>query len=393
MARKAGKQVRKQQVTASKKKTAKKMEKSTPIDFRDRDTWPGLVRYLGEDCELLNCEPLYAIPMALIDLIKKKLPKLLVGMEGKERRLTRFCAERDIIGFAWQRGVSSFLLHTRPVDAVNKDTLQILNEARCKGGELAGYSESDVRSMLEDLETRSRDVDSRLAGYAGWLMTTPQFLEELGELKDKWSVMVSETGGFPKISWLHDDATLRAEGRLGRMSKKESAFRNDYRDFCKRWCLNRLVTWGLPEPTGPSGCRLVAGIMPDLAQQGVGVFIPYGFVNPTEIDLSQLVRNLRTGTAPEHLRDWVNGGLQERTGAGFKRFAQFFAFKHYWEIIELRHGSRLRGERGGRSKLKHILGRYLCGEGSWTSRRNKGRGLGRKLYTMLNSSRRALENR
>jgi len=387
MVRKEGKQPGKRKTAASKKKTKKT---STPIDFRDLDTWAGLVRYLGADCELLNYEPLYAMPMQLIDLVKKELPELLVGMEGRERRMTRFCAERDIIGFAWQRGISSFLLHTRPVGAVNRDTLRILNEARRKGEELAGYSESDVRSMLEDLETRSRDVDSRLAGYAGWLMSTPQFMEELGELKEQGASIVSEARGFPMISWLHDDATLKAAGRLGRTSRKESAFRNDYRDFCKKWCLNRLMTWELPEPTGPSGCRLVAGIIPDLAQQGVGVFIPYGFVNPTEIDLSQLVRDLRTGTAPEHLRDWVDGGLQERTGAGFRRFAQFFAFKHYWEIIESRHGSRLGGKR---TLLKQILGKFLCSQDRYTDPQEHGKDLGRKLYTMLNRSRTEIEDR
>ena len=374
----------KQPVTASKKK-AKAKKKPTPIHPRNLDTWAGLVRHLGEDCELLNYEPLYPMPMGLIDLIKRELPELMVGVEKMERRLTRFCEGPDIIGFAWQRGVSSFLLHTRRADAVMPDTLEVLNEARREGGELYGHSESDVKAMLKDLEVRSRDVNSRLVGYAGWLMSTPQFLQELNELKNKGEAIVSEAREFPQISWLHDDATLKAVDRLGEMSEAEAAFRNHYREFCKKWCLNRLVTWELPEPTGPSGCRLVAGIIPDLAQQGVGVFIPYGFVNPTEIDLSQLVRDLRAGTAPEHLRDWVDRGLQERRGAGSKRFAQFFAFKHYWEIIESRHGPRLRKRR---TLLKQALGKYLCGEGGWTSPEDTGRALGGKLYTMLNRSRR-----
>jgi len=381
----------KQPVTASKKK-AKTKKKSASIHPRDFDTWAGLVRYLGEGCELLNYEPLHAMPMRLIDLVKKELPELLVGMEVKERRLTKFCAERDIIGFACQRGVMSFVLHTRSVDAVNKDTLRTVYEGfrASRNEKEANYTKSKVKSMLEDMERKSRDVDSRLVGYAGWLMSTPQFLAELSELKGRGADIVSKAREFPIISWLHDDETLRAAGRLGSMSQEESDFRNDYRDFCKKWCLNRLVTWDLPEPTGPTGCRLVAGIIPDLAQQGVGVFIPYGFVNPTEIDLSQLVRNLRDCTAPEHLRDWVDGGLQKRKGAGSKRFAQFFAFKHYWELIETRYGQRL-----GRRKcvLKHTLGKLLCGEGSWTSARDKGHALGNKLYTMLNSSRCELKNR
>jgi hypothetical protein len=243
--------------------------------------------------------------------------------------------------------------------------------------------------MLQDLEKRSRDADSRLAGYAGWLMSTSQFLQELSELKSKGEDIVSEAREFPQISWLHDDATLKDAGRLGRMSKKQSAFRNEYRDFCKRWCLNRLVTWEFPEPTGPSGCRLVAGILPDLAQQGVGVFIPYGFVNPTDINLSQLVGDLRKCTAPEHLKDWVDDGLQERTGAGSQRFARFFAFKHYWELIESRHGSRL-----GKNKdmLNQVLGQFL-GDDGWADAGNEGRALGRKLYTMLNCSRCEFERR
>ena len=397
MVRRAKKKIQEPQATTSKEKAKKKAKKtpetetrSAPIHPSDFDTWAGLVRYLGEDCRLLDYEPLYPMPMQLIDLITQGLPGLLGDMEDNERHLTRFCEEPDIIGFAWQRGVSSFLLHTRPVDMVMPDTLEILNEARREGEELAGSSESDIRSMLEDLEVRSRDVDSRLAGYAGWLMTAPSFLEELSELKGKGAAIVSEAREFPMISWLHDDAALVAAGRLGEMSEDESDFRNHYREFCKKWCLNRLVTWELPEPTGPSGCRLVAGLAPDLAQQGVGVFIPYGFVNPTEIDLSRLVRDLKTGTAPEHLRDWVDEGLQERRGAGSKRFAQFFAFKHYWEIIESRHGSRLRKRR---TLLKQALGKYLCGEGGWTSPEDTGRSLGGKLYAMLNRSRCELDNR
>jgi hypothetical protein len=399
MVRRAKKQIQKPQATTSKEKAKKKAKKkskagakSAPIHPRDFDTWAGLVRYLGEDCELLDHEPLYAMPMQLIDLVKKELPELLVGMEKKERRLTKLCAEKDIIGFAWQRGVSSLLLHTRCADAVNADTLKTVYEGfrASQDKKEAAYTKLQVKLMLGKLEKRSRDVDSRLAGYAGWLMSTPQFLEELSELKGKGAAIVSEAREFPQISWLHGDATLRDAGRLVRMSRKESAFRNDYRDFCKKWCLNRLVTWELPEPTGPSGCRLVAGIIPDLAQQGVGVFIPYGFVNPTKIDLSQLVKNLRGCTAPEHLRDWVDEGLQARKGAGSKRFAQFFVFKHYWEIIESRYGEWLWKKKGG---LKHILGKFLCGEGSWTSPRGKGHALGGKLYTMLNRSRRELENR
>jgi hypothetical protein len=360
-----------------------------PVALRDTDTWAGLVRCLGEDCELLDYEPLHAMPMQLIDLVKKELPALLVGMEKKERHLTEFCAERDLIGFAWQRGVSSFLLHTRPVDMVLPHTLETLNEHLREGEELYGYSRSQVETMLADLEGRSCDVDSRLAGYAGWLMSTPQFLEELSELKGKGAATVSKARGFPMISWLHDDATLKDAGHLGRIPKKKSAFRNDYRDFCKRWCLNRLVTWELPEPTGPSGCRLVAGITADLAQQGVGVFIPYGFVNSTNMDLSKLVKELRECTAPEHLRDWVDSGLQERKGAGSKRFARLFAFKHYWELIESRHGSRL-----GKNKevLKQVLGTFL-GDDGWADAGKQGRALGQKLYTMLNRSRREFERR
>ena len=96
MAHKAGKQIRKQHVTASKKKTNETSKTDTPV-FRypdHLDTWAGLVRYLGEDCGLLDCEPLYAMAMQLIDLVTKGFPGLL-GDETIRQNRQRRAGDRD----------------------------------------------------------------------------------------------------------------------------------------------------------------------------------------------------------------------------------------------------------------------------------------------------------
>lgn len=199
------------------------------------------------------------------------------------------------------------------------------------------------------LDHAARIAEERIAGmfrttraYAGWLMTNPQFLGELGELLRTWDAMVRRWG-FDRLGivlpsgMFHPSDDPMADERWAGYS---AAFES----FFARWRLRGMAAPYLPLPLEPlmSG-RFPVTVLQQLMNSG-GVFVlPDIYPVPSRDQLRGLLEDaLHTGNAADHLADWmalVAGENAVKTP--FIKFARLFEVQHYYRLLHHRHASAL----------------------------------------------------
>ena len=327
--------------------------------------WQRLQGHLGPDCPLLTINPLYPLPGPVLDILRREVPDLLGPLDTAERQLTEFCAAGHIDGFFNGSGVNSEMLQFVPPDRLREGMIEQYRLT------LPGKDDAEIREAVQKLEADSEAALNSCRGYVGWLFTKETFLGELRDLKQLGGQYVQATGEFPVIDWIRGGVGCRDTE-----SRRDRGFPDAYKTFCTRWCLQRLVTWDVAEPTGPQLPVLVKSLSPDMAAQGFRFFVPFSYLFPGKLNLHDLAKDRLKDLVPEHLRGWRD----ERTSA-WERYVRFFKFLHLWNTVTLRHGAQLRSNR---SRLKQALGRYLAGDKSWGDDIEQGHSLSDKLHSMGN---------
>ena len=199
------------------------------------------------------------------------------------------------------------------------------------------------------LDHVARIAEERIGGlfrttraYAGWLMTNPQFLGELDELLRTWDVMVRRWGFdrlgivLPSGMFLPDDDPTADERWAG--------YSAAFEQFFARWRLRGMAAPYLPLPLEPlmSG-RFPVTVLQQLMNSG-GVFVlPDIYPVPSRDQLRGMLEDaLHTGTAADHLADWmalVAGENAVKTP--FIKFARLFEVQHYYRLLHHRHAPAL----------------------------------------------------
>lgn len=303
-------------------------------------TWSHLANCVGKDCPLLQCDPLYPLPPGLLEIIQYEVPDVLGDLADAERGLSEFCKRERVDGFFHQQPLTCEILQFDQPDMLRPAMMENYRKL------WPDMPEARIRKMIQRSDADWEEATNSLRGYVGWLFQNETFTSELLALKEQGEDYVRQHAGFPGINWLSGDVSASDES-----GEKGGAFALAYRDFCRKWCLFRLVTWDVPEPTGPQLPVSTPGLHKDVAAQGFTLFVPFSFLFPRKLNLHDLAKNRLGDLVPEHLHGWVNG----KTWA-WQSDAQLFRFNHFWNTMEQRHAERFRNNR---TRLKKAIGKYL----------------------------------
>lgn len=207
----------------------------------------------------------------------------------------------------------------------------------------AGMEPAQVAHGLRVFDEQYAPALSRFrAGYAGWLLTNPQFLREHDELLGNHLEVIRRYGICNAGS-----LAPTARGGLHEARLEDPAwppFDEACRALFQRWRLWGLAGPYLPEPLMP----LMAGIFPwsaieRLMDAGGIFFLPDTMPIPSRDQLRLMLDStLHKGPKPDHLEAWlhlVRAGNSARNQ--LDRESRLFPLTHFFSLLQDRHASAL----------------------------------------------------
>jgi hypothetical protein len=229
------------------------------------DSWPRLREahpdWLGRFPRLT---PLYRLAEPIIARLESPRlgrPPLLDRRAAEaERALNRLCGPSRAVGVLDDLPISYPFLSPPPPPPSDSEMIA------------AGWTPA-VRREMKLLARRAAESSVRLKGYAGWLLTEPDFLDACGDLSKKWEALPD--GGRPRFPLrrgafhpdLPEDLRSVAPGA-------GEAFGTAFFEFCERWGLAAMYSWDLPEPQGALLPNPLPPGAPALPRQGLHLYLP-----------------------------------------------------------------------------------------------------------------------
>ena len=226
-----------------------------------------------------------------------------------------------------------------------------------------GFSDDDYRAIgMNPLEARQAvrlftERDAKPAerfrrGYAGWLLTNPQFLDEHDALLSQNAPTVRQWGTHRAGIVL--PAGILLTGADPSNDPGWRAFNEACEQFFARWRLQSLAGPYLPVPLQ----ALMAGTFPwtvvqPLMRGGV-FFLPDTMPIPSRDQLRGMLDDaLHRGEQPDHLREWLKI-IRASSGAKSTRPVWApFEIQHYLRLLRQRHA-------GAIARKMQYVKRALC---------------------------------
>jgi hypothetical protein len=226
-------------------------------------------------------------------------------------------------------------------------------------GPLVADVEREKRNLLEQqIERRLRPLRAVSRGYAGWLVTNRQFLDEHDALFSTWSDMVLRWGVtalgilLPIRGMFLPGADPTADPRWPDYSKA-------FEEFFSRWRLQGIAAPYLPIPLQPlMAGTLPISVLPQLTRAGGVICLPDTFPVPSRDELRNLLEPVLHGNPkPDHLTEWMEFIAKDNVAKRpIARFGRLLEFQHYYRILHHRHRDALRGNS---QTLKRVLAGVL----------------------------------
>ncbi len=304
----------------------------------------------------LRHNPLYALSEVLLDTIVAEAPTFFSAEQvAFERDLARTAS----FGFFHHRALG-FSAGDRQADPGTGLSLQERNErsrqaiAELMAEELRrdGLSPGEIDNYFQQEGHQRTAVDTRKDAYAGWLISTRQFQDEVKELRASWEPLVRRRRCFPVYPrWpLFDDGCERAP----------ETFRSDFLAFYRRWGLDGLHTWDWPEPMEPD---LMTGMLRDLhqlADAGVVLFVPWYLLRGEKLPVQAIVQRARTACEAEHLWEWLQKPAprksEEKGDIHYERLLH--VYRYHELVLVRRYRARFHGHVQQLDRaLAHVMGR------------------------------------
>lgn len=194
-------------------------------------------------------------------------------------------------------------------------------------------------------------------GYAGWLLTNRQFLDEHDQLLERWADMVQCWG-------LKDLGILLPTGmplpqQDPTTDPKWAEYKAEFESFLVRWRLQSLTAPYLPIPLRPLlGGEFPASVRPQVNRAGGTFAMPDTFPVGTRDGLQDMLTEaIQRPKESEHLREWLK--IVSRDNPARKPIAQFerlLQLQHYWRIVHHRHAQAIRRKL---KDVKEVFARFL----------------------------------
>lgn len=277
----------------------------------------------------------YTLPAGLWDALTRALGEQQFDSEllRMERAFSELCGDHSMNVGVWEgRWVNYSGLRPLPAASVSDE------EARA-----AGRDPIAVNNALRiHQESNAPAIYRFQGGYAGWLLTNQQFLNEHDVLLAEHAAVVRRWGthhaGFVPPGQLLLPGTNPAD------DPQWPEFNSACEAFFTRWRLLRLAGPYLPVPLPV----LLAGSFPwtvteQLMRAGGVFYLPDTMPVPSRDQLRGMLEcALHRGERPEHLEEWltlVRGSNPARNP--LDRFARLFQVQHFWRILHERHRASL----------------------------------------------------
>lgn len=276
---------------------------------------------------------LYALPGELIDALETHASKLFAADELKfERRLRHLSAT----GFYRKKPIFSDVLdghHLRLGGATIEFSLEAIADlpSRCERWLDAEFRENvstdrrtkaaaDRRGEIrESLTDRSR---ARLMGYAGWLVTNPDYW------RDVYTWQIAYHDVFQRFGECSSRLTGNNSARSGKRRDIEfGAAGGALSQLLEKWCLTACTTFRIPEPIEPG--MMVGDTIPSpgIRQDGITLFLPWPLLADRSFTIRELFDYHQAKNNLRHLDEWMIDS-NELSYRRYGRMLQMYVYRH-----------------------------------------------------------------
>ncbi|WP_339746162.1 hypothetical protein [uncultured Rubinisphaera sp.] len=270
--------------------------------------------------DTLQEDSVYALPMPFIEAIERIAPKVLSEEDlGFERSLTQASG----MGFFLRQPFWSPLLSDPGIEQAEsiidieeqlQNTKQQISALLADEMKSAGRSDLSIENYRKELQQIEQDCQVRQKGFAGWLITSPEFQTDRTRFWDTWKDVIqqkAEMPSFPKTKMAADTPLFSEERRQ----------RDDYLLFFKKWGLESLSTSHLPLPMNVNPFKTSWYDKSHLIDAGVLFFAPWYLLGDKNLKLDDVIRHQAAPGHLQHLTPWIDRNSSENKTWGHERFA------------------------------------------------------------------------
>jgi hypothetical protein len=318
------------------------MTQTTKRRRDDEKAWRELSRR-WRGSPFLDLNPLYSLPVGVIDILPRQLPGVWTE---EELKFERDLAQTTGGGFFHHRPFPCPFLPPPPdarVDSLLEEARELLAEELNR----EGLHELQIQRHFQAEEERRDEAVLRSLAYTGWLVTNPEFLAERDQWREVWEQRVADAGGFPAL-------------RLSCLGERPAPVGLDEAElhvFYRRWGLHTFLTWDVPVPIGPQLHHVVHANVIPLGSAGLLLFLPWFLLRDKDLSLETLVPGLRAVRQPAHLKGWLSRESGDQQELGYDRLKNLLVL--YWcggLALGGRYVDRLEGNAG---RLDQAFATYL----------------------------------
>lgn len=217
--------------------------------------------------------------------------------------------------------------------------------------------DQQIDEILRAANERLASFSEITCGYAGWLMTNPQFLAELDELLVRFRPQMQRWG--TALVGLPIPSTQPAGPFNPTAEDGWEEYDSGVLEFCVRWRLQGLAGPRIPVPMRPimSG-QFPLSIVQQLMRAG-GVFNwPDTFPLYARDELRDLLASaLLSSKSTEHLEGWRSIiDSKNKAKNQITTFERHFRLQHFWRLLRERHPARFKGRL---NQVEYAFAEYL----------------------------------
>jgi hypothetical protein len=287
-------------------------------------------RYPKQPC--LDDDTVYSLPTDLIKAIKKHLPSLWSKEDLKfEYDLNEIAGMGLYLKQPFHYPLLQEYFHPLSEAAIkfqeeHERVNQKIQEATIEDMKSYGCSDLTINNYFKQREQYKVKANERQKGYAGWIVTSPEFQIQKAAFINQWEDQIKKRGEFPSIPPM-DMINVSTP-----IQKNQRPFYAEYTRFYYDWCLETLTTPYLPLPMHSNPVGYSQYSQDVFAGSGVTLFVPWYLLADQDLNLRDIVKHQLSYGHKKHLNGWLDKYSKDRQKWGYERFAimlKMFTFLEY----------------------------------------------------------------
>ena len=259
--------------------------------------------------------------------------------ERAEQDLFELCRRKCVVGYEGGRPVEyPYLSLSPPIPLPARDKHPDLGWSRAHWG------------TAEHVLGKARQINERLAAYAGWLSIEPPFLEAVQGLQARWKKLPDHLR--PEFPLRRVPVVTVAPEGSSPAPDEVRSFASDLTSLFGRWGLIGMATWDLPLPQGP----LLPSLLPEgsaaLPAEGIHLILPVHYPLTGDDGLLTVILEQQQSLAERLGLDASVAGLPH-----YKIYARLLKVLHHERTITGRYARAVRP----RGSVKVMVGALADG--------------------------------